>query len=670
VRFGVFELDLRAGELRRGGFKVKLQEQPFQILTLLLERPGDLVTYDEVIQALWPDGTVVEYEHSVKTAVGKLRQALGDDAGTPRYIETLPRRGYRFIYPLSEGGQGLKPSPHDQVERIPLEVSADRTAQSPIPWRVLAPVAIFLILALGYLLRPPLHAPTVSGFAQLTHDAATKYLAGTDGSRIYIWEPGTNRPSSMVQVSVAGGQVVPVPAGSPSMVPLSISPDGSELLAASEQPPGSSGPSTVDFLSGASSRDGGESGPLWAFPTSGGSPWRLGDAVGGDGAWSPDMKTLIYAENDTLYLAKFDGTASRELVSVPGAPADLTWSPDGGKIRFTIARGTEPGLAWEISPSGKNPRPIFGGWTPKDGECCGSWTPDRNYFVFESGGQIWARRETGSFLHRVSRMPVQLTGGAFAYQDVLPSKDGKKLFAVEGLPRGELDRYDVFARAFVPYLGGISAEGVSFSRDGQSIAYVSYPEGTLWRARTDGSERQQLSFPPIYAFLPRWSPDGEEIAFTGFQPGRPSRMYLIASHGGTPHEAMPNVDVPQADSTWSPDGKSVVFSWDFGSDSSTIRILNLGTHQVSTVAGSRGLFGSRWSPDGRYIYAETDDGMTLKLFDVYKHEWSDLATLANTGAGFPSWSLDSKYVYFVQVPADPAVMRVRIRDRKLEKVVS
>jgi TolB-like protein/DNA-binding winged helix-turn-helix (wHTH) protein len=101
VRFGVFELDLKARELRRNGRTIKLQEQPFQILSLLLEHPCEVVTQEQVIAKLWPDGTVVEYEHSIRTAVRKLRHALDDDADTPRYVETLPRRGYRFIYPVN-----------------------------------------------------------------------------------------------------------------------------------------------------------------------------------------------------------------------------------------------------------------------------------------------------------------------------------------------------------------------------------------------------------------------------------------------------------------------------------------------------------------------------------------------------------------------------------------
>jgi DNA-binding winged helix-turn-helix (wHTH) protein len=100
IRFGVFELNLRTGELRKTGTKIKLDGQPIQILTLLLERPGDLLTQDEITAKLWPDGTVVEFENSIKAALRKLRQALGDNAESPRYIETLPRRGYRFIAPV------------------------------------------------------------------------------------------------------------------------------------------------------------------------------------------------------------------------------------------------------------------------------------------------------------------------------------------------------------------------------------------------------------------------------------------------------------------------------------------------------------------------------------------------------------------------------------------
>src|SRR5512144_933151 len=100
VRFGVFEADLKSGELRKNGIKVKLQEQPFQVLAMLLERPGDVVTREDLRQRLWPSDTFVDFEHSLNTAINKVRDALGDTALNPRFVETLPRRGYRFVAPV------------------------------------------------------------------------------------------------------------------------------------------------------------------------------------------------------------------------------------------------------------------------------------------------------------------------------------------------------------------------------------------------------------------------------------------------------------------------------------------------------------------------------------------------------------------------------------------
>src|SRR3954470_2050232 len=100
VRFGVFEVDLGAGELRKNGMKLRLQGQPFQVLTLLLDRAGDVVTREELQQRLWPSDTFVDFDHSLNTAINKVREVLGDSASSPRYVETLARRGYRFIAPV------------------------------------------------------------------------------------------------------------------------------------------------------------------------------------------------------------------------------------------------------------------------------------------------------------------------------------------------------------------------------------------------------------------------------------------------------------------------------------------------------------------------------------------------------------------------------------------
>jgi DNA-binding winged helix-turn-helix (wHTH) protein len=127
VRFGGFELDLRAGEVRKGGRRIRLQEQPFQILLMLLEHPGEVVTREEIRKRLWPNDTIVEFEHSIGTAIMKLRQALGDDAGTQRFVETLPRRGFRFIFPLDAFPEPREQAPGDFAAESP------RTAPGVMP---------------------------------------------------------------------------------------------------------------------------------------------------------------------------------------------------------------------------------------------------------------------------------------------------------------------------------------------------------------------------------------------------------------------------------------------------------------------------------------------------------------------------------------------------------
>src|SRR6266576_2762718 len=118
-RFGTFEVELRARELRKGGIRIRLQDQPFEILIMMLDRPGEVVTRDELRQRLWPTGTFVDFEHSLNAAVKRLRAALGDDADNPRFVETLPRRGYRFIAAMAANGVATMPAaPADSTPRL------------------------------------------------------------------------------------------------------------------------------------------------------------------------------------------------------------------------------------------------------------------------------------------------------------------------------------------------------------------------------------------------------------------------------------------------------------------------------------------------------------------------------------------------------------------------
>jgi eukaryotic-like serine/threonine-protein kinase len=508
---------------------------------------------------------------------------------------------------------------------------------------VAAIAAIFVVLAGIFVyswMRPKL-PPRVSNYTQLTHDGQQKTLKATDGLRLYL---GIGNQSSMriAETSVSGGDPTLIPSP-PGMTPLSVSPDGAELLALD-------GP-----------------GNIWSLPTLGGSPRRLGSVVGQDAAWSPDGRMLAYADGSELLLAKNDGTESRKLVSVRGRGFYPAWSPAEDKLRFTLTdRKTRGNSLWEVSALGTNLHPLFPGWRDSPDECCGKWTADGKYFVFQSKGQIWALSEGGSFPRQSAGRPIQLTSSPLGLFTPLPSKDGKKIFVVGRSYRGELVRYYAKSDSFTPFLSGISVEDVVFSKDGQWLAYVSYPEGILWRSKLDGSQKIQLSAPPLFAALPRWSPDGRQIAFYNYSVGKPGRIYVVSAAGGTPQQLLPEDPESKQDPDWSPDGSKIIFGGVPADSNSVLSVFDLKTHSASELSGSRGLYSPRWSPDGRFIVAMPADGLSLVLFDFQTQRWLQLAKVI---AGFPNWSRDGQYVYFLRPLDHPAVMRIRIADHEMEQVL-
>ncbi len=545
----------------------------------------------------------------------------------------------------SSVGAGLVPAP-SPADAVPVPVGHPQGV--PLRRSVVAAGSVLVIAAtiLAYLWTRRLPVLKVSNYVQLTRDGEPKDLAGTDGSRLYF-NLGSSTSPAIAQVSIAGGEIARIAAPSAAMSLLSVSPDGSELL--------------VEDAQGTVSK-----GPLWSIPVLGGSPRHLGDTVGSDAAWSPDGKTLVYVNGTDLFLANSDGTESHKLISVAGLAFAPVWSLDGSKLRLSLQEPkTGAQSLWEVSAQGTNLHPLLAGWHNPSNECCGKWTSDGKYFVFWSQGQIWALSEQEGFLRKSSGKPVQLTSSPLSLSSPLPSKDGKKLFVVGRTFRGGLVRYNRKSGQFAPFLSGISAEHVTFSKDGEWVAYVTYPEGALWRSKTDGSDRLELSYAPLYPILPRWSPDGKRIAFWGFTPGKPEKAYVVSPEGGNAQQLIPDDPKRQWDQNWSPDGGKIVFSRPFADADSDIRVLDLSNHHVSTLPGSRGFFSPRWSPDGRYIVAMPVNSLSLVLFDFQTEKWSELM---KGSTSFPNWSRDGRYVYFLHWPDNPAVLRVRVSDRKVERI--
>jgi Tol biopolymer transport system component/DNA-binding winged helix-turn-helix (wHTH) protein len=660
VGFGVFEVDLRAGELRRNGRKAKIQNQPFQILAMLLERPGEVVTREEMRTRLWPAETFVDFDHGLNSAVRRLRDALGDSAEKPTYVETLGRRGYRFIFPVERnGGSNTVLAPeavHRTATVVPISVAPAQTTDSEPKTRsgagvkvLLALACVIIVAALAYFWARASAVPTVSNYVQLTRDGRDKFIVGTDGSRLYLGL-GLYGSQNIAEINVAGGdqRVIPTPP-STSMIPLSISENGAELLVLDAQ--------------GAPYH-----GKFWSLAVPGGAPRRLGDIEGRAGSWSPDGKVLAYSSGSDIFLAKADGTEPRKLASMK-APTEidsLLWSPDGEHLTFQAAGPpAETGRLWGVSAKGGDPYPLIPNWRrASDWECCGRWTADGRYFVFMASNQIWALPRKGNILHRNPK-PIQLTSSPMSLSCPVPSKDGKKLFVMGSTSRGELTRLEQKSGQLSPYLGGISAEFVDFSKDGQWVAYVSYPTGVLWRSKVDGSERLQLTNATDYALMPRWSPDGKRIVFYNMPSGKPSRIFEVSAEGGSPRPLMPDGSSHQVDPGWSPDGKKLVFSGASGDAASTIHIFDPTTKQVSTLAGSQGLFSPRWSPDGRYMAALAADSNTLHLFDFQNEKWIEVAK--GTAGGFPNWSKDGQYIYIFG-DNGKGVIKVRVSDRSVERV--
>ena len=414
----------------------------------------------------------------------------------------------------------------------------------------------------------------------------------------------------------------------------------------------------------------------WYLPLPSGPPRRMGDLRADSVAWLPDGNQVAFSQGPEIYIAKNNFGEPRKLATTDGSVSRLRFSPDGRRLRFELTdAGNSSSSIWEMARNGSGLRPLLPGWNSVPHECCGNWTPDGRYFLFQSfrdgRNSVWALAEKSSWLGGTPK-PVQLTNGPLDFQAPLVSKDGKRIFAVGSQPRCELVRYDGKS-GFAPYLDGRSIGDLAFSADAKWVAYVSVPEGQLWRSRVDGSERLQLTPDGMNAGLPRWSPDGKRIVFMGTNLKTDWLAYLISSDGTGLRQLIPGTESGY-DPGWSPDGKSIVLTLNTAGnprphpEGPGIAIYDLEAQKVAPLPGARQLFSPRWSPDGRYIAAITNDSLKLVLFDRVNQQWQELVRLP---MGYPTWSRDGQYIYFdTTLSEDAAFFRVRISDHKLERLFS
>ncbi len=644
---------------------------PEQVRGQAADPRSDIFAFSAILYEMLTGKRAFQKPTSVETMTAILNE---DPPWVSQSAANIPPALQRVVH------RGLEKNPEQRFQSasdlaFALEAMSDTTlltlpapalaAMKPHRFRIaLVGGTLALILGLGvlaFLFLRPASVPRVANYVQLTHDGLQKSLIGTDGSRLYLTLLNSG-VQDVAAIQISGGQQVSLPMPSLNMVPVDLSPDGSQFLVME----GTGYP---------------VSGPFWSLPVMGGSPRRLAETVGEVATWSPNGKMMAYTSAGNILLANADGTEPRKLLSTKSLVTDMSWSPDGKRLRFGTSDfpqngvpGTEigPHLLWEVAADGSNPHQLLAGWHNPPDECCGKWSADGKYFIFQSQGQIWSLgRELGLF--HSNTQPVQLTSSPMSLHSPMPSRDGKKLFVVGQTYRGELEGYNFKSHIFEPFLYGISAEFLTFSNDGQWVAYVSYPESALWKSRTDGSGRVQLTFPPMHAVLPRWSPDGKSIVFFDFPQSstEPGRIYAISSDGGTPRELIPNDPHNQQDPTWSADGQKIAYAGDANDASVSaavpaIHIYDLQTGQISPLPDSHGLFSPRWSPDGQYVAAMKSDSSSLQLFDLKTQKWTKLAS---GSFGWPTWSNDSKSIYVLDGTGKGAVLKIGINDHKVERVV-
>lgn len=661
-----FDKILRSQTFAKKGQLRKLLEILFKSMDSEISLTPDLV-----IQELWPDETRTKRPADVATEMNRLRHALKDyyanEGASDSVILVLPNRAVTgrngherpWIAVRSQDQADMVESDSDRVENrsVPVRVA------SVLDWRklLLLGTAVVILGAIALFFRPTLPDPRITGSTQVTRDGRDKQRLVTDGARIYFSSYPNVNPR-VFQVSATGGDTLDFGTSIPGPYVFDISPDHSELLVGSCY----WGRKTSDC-------------PIWIQPIVGRAPRRLGDITASDASWAPDGKHIAYATGNILYSVDPTGEGQEKIATMP-AGETLSWprwSADGSRLRFSVATESNGTSLWEVSAHGKDLHPFLSGWNMPPSECCGTWTPDGSYFLFQSdrGGStnVWAIREGRSLFHKSSYQPVQLTAGPTSAGTAVPSTDGKKLF-VTTARSGELMRYDSAIHDFVPYLSGISATGVNFSPDGKWVTYVAYPQHTLWRCRADGSERLQLTYPPMYVLQPRWSPDGRRIAFMALQGEKPWSIFVISADGGNLEQPIPG-DRLGFDPSWSPDGNRLVFgrhptTQGPGAGTLDIETVDLRNHTVAKVPGSDELWSPRWSPDGRYILAVPRNTDRLMLFDFKNQKWTELARIS---AGYLEWSRDQEYVYCLDKPKgmpSRAILRVRIRDHKVEQIAS
>ena len=672
VRFGVFEADLKSGELRKNGLKVRLPGQPFEVLALMLERPGEVVTREELQKRLWPDGTFVDFDHSLNNAINKIREALGDSAESPRFVETRSRRGYRFIAPVetrvlrvaqvpSDAGTGtsLDLSVSQPVERSSQLSENEADIEPPVPagpvtvrkphWLsqrrkvLVAILALFLLVALLFWWLPP--RPTPLGqplLTRLTSDPGltTDAVVSPDGKLIaYASDRGGSNLDIWIR-QVSGGDPLRLTQDPADDHQPSFSPDGSQIVFRSEREGGgiyivsalagddrlltpkgrnprfSPAGDWIAFWDGAlvGAAQGAQSGRIYLLPSTGGSPRQIEANVISAGCpiWSPDGNHLLFYGNAQLTTALFTPTSDWWVWPVAGGNAVKTGAFEvfaAEKISLTLPSPVPGPSEWRDDQ-------VF--FSAKTGDSVNLWQVSISPKNWQVTGPAH-RLTTGPGLEI---RPSLAKTGLLVFSSLVENADiwSLPIEASQGRVKGPLEQLTRdLAADYSP----------SISADGRKLAFVSLRSGNqdIWMKDLEIGKERPLTDSPAVETSPRISPDGTLVSYsivaTRDDKG-PGVTYLAPSKGGLHQKLCDGCGWPWGWShdngvvflkrCWSGDLPPVKQDWTPEGDRG-MRLIKVASGTVSDYlqSSNSSLWNAQLTTDGRWITFNAMDRQASQL---------------------------------------------------------
>jgi Tol biopolymer transport system component/DNA-binding winged helix-turn-helix (wHTH) protein len=651
IRFGDFELLPDSGELKKAGTRVRLSGQAFDTLVLLVEARGKIVSREELQNALWANSSFGDFEHGLNAAINRLRGALGDSATDSRYVETVPRRGYRFIHPLLEEPSAEEIPAPPSVESVlydpPLHLAPEPKAPRFI-W--IAAVSALLIIGAAvwmYLARHP------SGELADLKEIPLTTLPGSeisptfspDASQIaFGWDGENNGAGFDLYVQTVGSENPHRLTHNPThfWYTAAWSPDGRFIAIRSEQ----QGSAMIELV-----------------PATGGPPRPLatvhGGLFGGLLTWSPDSKTIVYAEDSMkphgevvragLYFLPLDTLQSRFVETNCSAPILPKFNPKQNSIAFAcIDRMASTSIDILEIGSGRVDELLTVKGSMKEKGL--DWSADGRFLFYSytdpDGGRFIWEMEAAHPEHRW-RLPLAHDAG-----DLAVSSSGDSLAYVQSSFSANIWKLNLTGEPVEQMLIGStrSQNNPAISPDGSKIAFESDRSGSheVWISDSDGHNVQQISHFNALTGTPSWSPDSKLLAFDSRVEGE-ANLYVYNTAGGDLHKITASTRTNSLPS-WSKDGRLLFYA--SGEDSDTTSIWRVpvegGTATKVVADGDLPVM----SPDGTHLFfrrlgSASESIMRMRL------DGSDIQTIAVLPVADSSvaWWPSGNGLYFISAPA-------------------